>query len=134
MKQEMLDLLQRCADIIQGEIDLLTQWSNSGAISPSGKAGCRQTIIYISSGETSSQVQVQNIIDKANQLNDAAVTSAPSKDAVAVVVTLEKNLQNRQGWNGPSLEESWFESALSQAEDNAAHAADCAANIFSECT
>lgn len=133
-KKAMLAILQRCADVIDGEVGLLDQWRTSPDITPARKADCRGSIEQISIGETSPKVIVANIIDKANSLDDANVTSAPSDSAEQFLEHEEQSLKSRSGWDGPNLEQPWFESAMAQAEDNAAHAADSAAAIFGECT
>ncbi len=127
-------LLQRCADVIGGEVVLLDAWRSSGAMSAAGKADCRSSIEHISIGDTSAKVIVDNIIDKAKALSDTDVTSVPSDAALDFVKNLEQNLKTRSEWDGPDLEQLWLESALAQAKDNAEHAADSASGILRDCT
>jgi hypothetical protein len=132
-KQAMLAMLQRCADVIDGEAGLLDQWRKSPDITAARKADCRRSIEQLSIGETSSKVIVANILEKASGLADDDVKNQPSDSADLFVSHLEDSLKTRSGWDGPNLEQPWFESALAQAEDNAAHAADSASGILSDC-
>lgn len=133
-KTKMMALLRRCREMVDGEIALLEGWRRAGGITSARKADCRRSIEHIAVGASSASSIVDNVLTQAGALAEDDITNEPSDGAVAAVENLEQNLENRESWDGPDLEQLFWESALSQSEDNAAHAADAAAGILSHAT
>ena len=130
-KTDLLNYLNRCKAVIDGEVQQLQQWANNPRMDTGRQAQCNVYARLIS-GDAGASIETS--IDTATGLTDAAVLRSPDKQHTDLVATTEQSLATRSTWDGPTLSDGQFTVALSTAKQNSDSAAQCGSLTLHDCT
>src|SRR5262245_35106774 len=132
-KPLLISSLGRCQAIVSQEQSTLSAWANDLRMTAGRKADCMRSIRFVTIGFSAPLNIAQTVFDAGDALAEAEVKRPPSSHSADAVAQLRAEADERSGLDGPVLPDGIFEMTLSRAEDNASHAADCAAAILEEC-
>jgi|SoiMethySBSTD1v2_1073268.scaffolds.fasta_scaffold621282_3 hypothetical protein len=132
-KPLLISCLGRCEAIVLQEKSNLSAWANDPRMTAGRKADCMRSIRFVTIGFSAPLNITRTVRDAGDALAEAEVKRPPSTHSAEAVAQLRAEMEARGALDGPVLPDGIFEMTLSRAEDNASHAADCAAAILDEC-
>ena len=129
-KTKMVRLIERAVKVVEGEMNLLTQWS-SNAQTSGRKTRCTVRKRRI---QANSRSKAYSALQKARAIVASKVTNAPTSGHSDIIAPNEASLSTRTGWNVNALSDPSFTHALDRAEANGRNAREDAQKIFQHCT
>jgi hypothetical protein len=132
MKQDVLDLLDRCLAVVEGECGLLTDWA--AVASTARAARCRARRRRICGGASTPVGRARKQIRDVENDQPSPVSSRPTSLHKVFVKLTERTLAEREKLDVNALTNPQFTLALRMAERNAKDAASNAELIVADCT
>ena len=127
----MKTMIGRCSDVVDGEIDLLDEWSQSPHLSNAQRTRCLTRRERIIGGP---RTTMNDIVDDANAVPAGAVHSSPTSVHGAMIGANERSLRARGAWNLAHLTDKAFTRGLQRAEANAKDSVRDARVVYRDCT
>ena len=133
-KQELVDVLQVSAQVVELELALLDEWHNDPGTTADRRAEIRFTKRYIGEGFSSALRRTAHALNEAKALSESAVAHPPGAAHRGMVQATVDNLAARSEWPGPALSDPAFTNAMTAATSNADQAADNSEAVTLDCT
>jgi|SRR5687768_10200157 len=131
-KAELVALIRRSADCVDGEGALLQAWSLIA--SADRAAACRLVRRAIMMGEGSARFWVQDVLRRAQGIPAEDVIEAPTAAHEDMTSHTEDSLAARTQLNVNTLTANQFQTALVDAQSNAYDCCDNADEAYADCT